>query len=530
MHHALKVSFFIILLCLVSNEAVGQDQTKKDGRNFEKLNNAGLKALDAGDYSKALKYFAEAEILAETHDMAIQNMVVKMNFGKLYSDIHNLGEALKYYNEALDVVNENTVLEEYRVSLLVNIGVVYSDEGELLTGLDYTLKAYDIFKKRMNCKPCIVVAAINVSDCYNKLGNYKLARKYLDEVNGIEMDNANRQLWKINYAESYFKEGKIQEAEKIVTGVLENTDKSDENHCYLCIVKLLSEINEGKGNIQAAIAYARDGLKNSRSIRDTAQMYELLSDIYYNNEQYEKAYRYKDSLAVARDSISKSINSSLYTTNKVKLKIHDYQSEARHNMEKRESERTLFILIILLGIILFYFIYRSLKTRIIKQKQKNIIAANKETIYQLEVDKLTHDIAEKNRKLSAKALYLSGRNELIQEVISALDQIPEIQQASLHHHIKILKGHLKADEEWDDFILYFEQVNPHFLKLLQSKHPQLNAADVRFICYLYMNLDLKEIASILSITIEAARKRKQRIAKKMDCEIDRLNEYILKLN
>lgn len=525
-----KATFSILLLLYFGAfNLFAQEPPNKDIAKLSKQLEIGNKMFDLGDYPKALHYFTNAELIAENNELESYSILIKFNIGKVYGELHSLGDALKYYNDAYNIVLGNPEFEETGLTIMNNIANLYLDEGDNLTALEYYKKVYTRAKKIKSVYN-IVLAAINISDVNNKLGNHDLARKYLDEIKNMKMDNIALQTWKINYAESYFKEGRISEAEKIITGVLESVDKNDENHCYLCVVKLLSEINEGKGNIRAAISYAQDGLQNSKSINDNAIMYEVLFKIYYNNKQYEKAFKYKDSLKVARDSISKLINSSLYTANKVKLKIQDYQSDARHNREQRETNRNLFILIILLGIILFYFIYRSLKARIIKQNQRNIIAETKETIYKLEMDKLTHDIAEKNRKLSSKALYLSGRNELIQEVINSLDNIPAIQQASVHNHIETLRQHLEADNEWDDFISYFEEVNPNFLKKLQEKHFELNPSDIRFICFLYMNLDLKEISSILSITIEAARKRKQRIAKKMSIEIEQLNDYIVKLN
>lgn len=521
--------FTLFLLFFGGIDIFAQESETKTITELSKQIELGDKALNSGDYPTALQFFTRAELIAENHNLDSYLVIIKFNIGKVYGEIYSIGDALKYYNDAYDIVLENPEFEETGLTIMNNIANLYVDEGDNLMALDYYKRVYEKAKK-MNSVYNTVIAAINISDVNNQLGNHRLARNYLDEVKGLEMNNIAAQTWKINYAESYFKEGRLKEAEEIMRSVWSNVGNNNDSNCYLCIVKLLAEISSVKGNAKEAVNYAKYGLKKSRSVKDQADMYELLSDIYSNDRQFDMAYVYKDSLLMANDSLSKTRQNSLFATNKVRLKIQDYQNEARHNKEKRETERNLFILIIGLGIVLFYFIYRSLKNRIIKQNQENIITENKQKIYELELDKLSNDIAEKNRKLSAKALYLSGRNELIEEVVNALDQIPEIQQASVHNHIKILKEHLKADEEWDDFISYFEQVNPNFLKLLETKHPQLNATDVRFICYLYMNLDLKEISSILNITIEAARKRKQRIAKKMDTEIEQLNDYILKLN
>lgn len=519
--------FVIIIFCFWGKVAIAQ--TNLVAEDFCEANTAGLEALNTGEYTLAMELFTKAESAAANSGNERNMLVVSLNFGKFYSDIHSLGDALKYYNKALNIIAEHPKFEKYRSAIFVNIGTLYAEEGEFKIALEYNQKAYNLARRQSASTDFIVISAENIADCYNNLGDYSKARKYLDEVSNLKMENTEQVAWKINYAESYLKEGRVKEAEEMIKGILDNLDSDKDNLYYLAVVKLLSQINQNKGNVNLAINYAIAGLKNSRSIKYTAEIYELISGIYYKDKQYEKAIEYKDSLLIAQDSISKSINNSLYSTNKVKLRIQDYQTEAKHNKTKQESERNLFILIILLGTILFYFTYRSLRNRIIKHKQLKTIVDSKERIYELELNKLINDIAEKNRKLSAKTLYISGRNQLIQEVINSLDQIPEIQQPNVLNHIKTLRQHLRADEDWDNFIAYFEQVNPNFLKLLQNKHPQLNSSDVRFICYMYMNLDLKEISSIFSITIEAARKRKQRIAKKMAVEAEQLNEYILRL-
>jgi len=525
--HTKTTLLFILFLhfCVVTSYA--QKPQKKVSDDYKSLIEAANNAMALGDYPKAIAYLTNAEMIAEGKDIGVE-IYIKFVLGRAYSQINSLGDALQYYDEALSLINNNPKYDELSLGIMVDIAVLYLNTGEVNAGLEHSQKSYAKAKK-VNSVRHIVLSALNISDANTRLGNYVVSRKYLDGVKGMKMGNMEAQAWKINYAESYYKEGRLKEAEAIVKQVWGNADSTNDSHCLSCLAKISAQISNAKGNITEAIAYAKQGLKNAKSIQDRADMFKLLSDIYHGAKQYQNAYVYKDSLLITTDSMAKNNQSSLYAINTIKLKINNYKNEARYNKEIRETERNVFILIIALVIVLFYFIYRSLHNRILRQKQENIITGNKQKIYELELDKLTGDIAEKNRKLSAKALYLSGRNALIEEVINALDQIPDVQQASVHNHIKNLKGHLKADNDWDDFIAHFEQVNPNFLKLLQERHEQLTATDLRFICYLYMNLELKEIASILSITIEAARKRKQRIAKKMDVDIDVLNHYLMKL-
>ncbi|RZJ50367.1 MAG: sigma-70 family RNA polymerase sigma factor, partial [Flavobacterium sp.] len=58
-------------------------------------------------------------------------------------------------------------------------------------------------------------------------------------------------------------------------------------------------------------------------------------------------------------------------------------------------------------------------------------------------------------------------------------------------------------------------------------HPDLTPNDIRFIAYVYMDLTSKEIASMLNITLEACRKRKERIIQKLGISDDiSLNAYL----
>ena len=495
---------------------------------FTRLIEQGEEAFKKHDYTNALQYFTQADILISKYDMPQHQVLAKFNLGKSYSSISSYADALKYYHDALVIAKKNPGNEEKMLTTYVNIGVIYDSLNEHENALEYYKKA-NVKAKEIGSAYNMGLSAINIASVYNILGDYKMSRKYLDEVKHLPMSKEFRLVMEVNYAESYFREGDVNRANSLMHKVLAKVDTKNETECYYCVLKLLSEIYVAKGDLGASISYARKALQNTRRIADKIEMYEHIADIYLKNKDFDEAFRYKDSVILAKDAFSKAVKREVFEANKVRLKIQDYQSEAAHNKDRRELERNIFILVIVFGITLFYFIYRSLKNRIIKQKQQSIIASDRRKIDELELKKLSNDIAEKNRKLSAKALYLSGRNELIEEIINSLEQIPEI-QANIQPHIHTLKEHIKADDEWDDFITYFEQVNPEFIKTLQIRHPQLTPADIRFICYLYMNLDLKEISSIFSITLEASKKRKQRIAKKMELEMDHLQEYLLRLN
>jgi hypothetical protein len=475
----------------------------------------GQTAYDKGDYVTALGYFTKAESIAKRYQLKSKLCNAKNNIGNIYGVYSNYGEALGYYKEALAIAQNDKELKRKVPKILNNIGFVYHTELDYKTALYYYEQAYSLAKEEGK-----IALALNIADVYNKTGDYAHAQHYLKEIEKVQKSEVYSKGWKIIYAESLYLEGRIKEARAIAEGTFKSIDSSYIDN-YVKATELLSQIYKKQNNTASAISYAKEGLNHSYELRDRIRLYEQLTDLYTDKKEYATALKYKDSILISRDSLSQSINRGLFETNKVKLKIQEYQNEVNINKQKFTAQRNILILCICFSVVLFYFIYRNLKNRIAKQKQEKINADNEKKIYELELDNLKNNIAEKNRKLSAKALYLSGRNELIDDVITSLSAIPEVSnKKEVADYIKSLRAYIKSDAEWDDFITYFEQVNPVFIQTLNDKYPELNSSDIRFICYIYMNLDLREIANIFNITYNAAVKRHRRIKEKLAIETE----------
>ena len=114
-------------------------------------------------------------------------------------------------------------------------------------------------------------------------------------------------------------------------------------------------------------------------------------------------------------------------------------------------------------------------------------------------------------------MYLANKNERIEEVVQSLSINTQITtNAPLKNQVNDLKKHLKKDTQWNNFFVHFEELNQGFLNRLRGQHPNLTPSDIRFLTFLYMNLSYKEIASLLNISLQSCRKRKERISKKMN--------------
>lgn len=538
-----KSIFFATLFCLIVN--LGSfAQTLED---CMKMKDSGFAAMDRVDYPLALEYLTKAQLLAEKNNWYPEVFEIKNNIGIIYFNLSDYGEALNYYLDAYTLAIKQLDADKEMV-VLNNIAVIYCAEENFDKGREYYLKAYTLAKK-IKDKNKIAMYGINLAMVANTLNELDVARQYINE--GFELAADDEPLFlhiQSTLAENLLLSGNYEASKKILfklyaqskARIFRNKDINSTVLSHLARVFFLEK------DYDKSIYYINLCLKETEDLESRADLFSCLSEAYNQKKEYNKALDAMKNRVVITDSLSKINKNNLYESNKVKFDVQNYKNELKASLDKSTLERKIFGASIILFIVFTFFVFRMFRNRAIKQEQKKIIAEREQKIISLELEKeknkklllekqvkeieneallererLKNEIEQKNRKLSAKALYLSGRNEMIEEVVDALSKLPDVSQNNtLKNHIRTLKEHLKSDSEWDDFITHFEEVNQGMLHSLKERHPNLTSNDIRFICYVYMNLSTKEICSIFNITQEACRKRKERIFNKMAIDKD----------
>jgi DNA-binding CsgD family transcriptional regulator len=124
-----------------------------------------------------------------------------------------------------------------------------------------------------------------------------------------------------------------------------------------------------------------------------------------------------------------------------------------------------------------------------------------------------------HRNMSRYVLELDQKTEIllsikdrIKTLFPRVDDPTRSELISIVNSIKASAGNTKL---WDDFKLYFEKTNPQFLVLLSKKHPYLTSKDLKYCCYLKMNMSNDDIRNLLGINQESVRTHKYRLKKKM---------------
>lgn len=521
-------------------------QATESKEECDKLIATGIDALYNQEFPKSLELLTKARMLAEGKPWPKQLFLIKNNLALNYYYLLEYSEAIENYLEAYNIALKS-LDSNYEMIVLNNIGLLYQKEKKFDEAEKYLLKAYNLAREnKYDFK--IGLYATNLADIYKDMGQMAKTEAFLSIAEPLVKKDLNTVLLtQVIKAENSINKKEYAQAKKIILGFFPKLGIPEYNEYKVSGFLLLSKIYEqGENNMAAAIQMAQKGLEVNLDFQRKADIYERLSGLYFKNEEYDKAFKFKESGYATKDSLNKIKSKIIFENIKTKLKVQTYLKELDENQKKLERERKFNFMLIGLTIIIILMTVWALRNSNIKFKQKRIIADHnqkiialelenekneklllekllleKEALTLLEQERLKNEIESKNRKIAVKALQSANRNELIEDIINSISSQPEIaNNQALKSHVLKLKNQLKNENEWGDFLTHFEEVNHTFLMKLKEKHNDLTSNDIRFILYIYMDLSIKEISSLFNITPEACRKRKERITKKMNLSDD----------
>jgi len=309
---------------------------------------------------------------------------------------------------------------------------------------------------------------------------------------------------------------------------------------------LLGRAYFATGEISNALNHCKRALEGNKDLDSQYRIHKLLSEILLENHDLESVIKHKDMMTLIKDSINDKNKGVLFENSAIKFELLNYKHGLSLHQAQIEKQRTTFIEMLLLFLLLIIFLVVYFRNRQIKLKQKNELALQNKKIVELELEQeknekmllekqineekmrsemenehLKYEIELRNRQLASKALYISSKDQILDQIIKKLKNLPDLTKDKiLQGQIELLKNNMNTKREWNLFFNHFEEINPSLLSNLKSEYPELNSNDLRLISYIYMKLSAKEIASILNITANAFRKRKGRISDKIGLDDD----------
>lgn len=176
------------------------------------------------------------------------------------------------------------------------------------------------------------------------------------------------------------------------------------------------------------------------------------------------------------------------------------------------------------GLILGLFQF-TLNRQKAKANQK-LLEAETEILH-LKNKHLETEVETKNSKLMFSTVQMAHKKEILtgikQQLEKSKDNPKEMRQVK-----RMLNQELEGEDYWNEFNLYFEQIDKSFVKKIQKKHPKLTSNDLRLCSLIRLNLNTKEIASLLNISGRGIEQARYRLKKRLELETgEDLVKYIL---
>jgi DNA-binding CsgD family transcriptional regulator len=411
------------------------------------------------------------------------------------------------------------------------------------------------------------------------IGAYQIS-KYINVEN--EEAKGNTMLSFVRATDTLIKQKKLDEAEKALNEGLEGIRKFPNKDLYITALERLAYLDALKGRFAAAEAkyseafntavniqssnlihfvneYAAyllnrkmngslrpflqklnsiNGLKEyvtMSSLDEQIRYNKIIGNIYDVMGMHPESVSYYKMALVLRDSMEQVSDLSEARNLKMKYEAELQEKENQILLQQNQLQR---LFIFLIGIVMLLFSSFLLwKWYINKAKVK---------IKSLQVEALAKEKALLNQKLNTEKelVYLKEqiinehRNELMiknienirlsQQLSNLLNSL-EQNESSLPDQKPTIPNTLK-DDQWNDIILKFKQLNPDFVKKLQQYGDNLSKGDIEFCSMVRMNLSNKEIARILNISLESVRTKKYRLIKKLNLpDDDNFYQWVLTL-
>lgn len=160
---------------------------------------------------------------------------------------------------------------------------------------------------------------------------------------------------------------------------------------------------------------------------------------------------------------------------------------------------------------------------------------NEQRIAKLRNEQLQADLASKSRELANSAMNIVYKNELLQKISHEITQLKDgsgkrLSEDQLRKIQKVIDDGMSDERDWNLFESSFNEAHESFFKKLKAQHPDLVPNDLKLCAYLRMNMNSKEMASLLNISLRGVEIRRYRLRKKLDLEHDKnLVEFLMEL-
>jgi tetratricopeptide (TPR) repeat protein/DNA-binding CsgD family transcriptional regulator len=422
-------------------------------------------------------------------------------------------EAMKRIEAALTVMKEMGSRVEMGIQMN-QLAVIHGTRGDYTEALRYLLEARDLFHNQQR-RDLVLYTMINIGSLYLHTGVSERAAEIFQEclVCADEIEAVTVKISVLKFLGHC--SGEHEDGLHYLYHALELADMQDDRdnsillHCDIGLRLLyLGDSSEASRHAKQAAAL----LANDSPARYQAAVWKLMGKIERMLGKHSRA------IGLLKDAV----NSYRVAENRDGERMA--LSELALAYEQSGDIASAFE---------HYKAYHVLEAELIGSGPQHSI---EQLITQRELQKIQHEreqlrvdreqlheaLQQKETELTSMALHLVQKNEALEKIRSEVSRMVDAAtgdaKGMLRQLVVTIRQSAGSDEQWAMFEKQFQHVHPQFVDMLRRQAPDLTVAESRVTALLRLQLNTKEIASLLHVSTRAVEKHRLNIRRKLGVE------------
>lgn len=426
-----------------------------------------------GNYEEALKYFTEAYQHVKQTDDEVHMANLLNSLGLIYWRLENNEAAMECYNEAAQLA-EKLNLPQLLGLTYTNRALILKEKRIFNEAFEFNNKAIEIFKG-LDDHIDLALAYNNQGQIYRYGDQLDAALKYYN----ISLEECLDNHYTEGMATAYQNLGVVYALKGNKAKAFENSRK-----CLKLSLKLNSKVRISEAYMELSRNHERFNRPDS-ALYYYKKYYEGQHEILESNQK-EQLLRYQAGLGVEVKN----------------LRIQNLQNE------KKIAKNRLYFIgfgVFIALLIIAFFVYRYLSQIRFKKSQLELDLYNSQRM-----------IDVKERELKTYILDLSKKNAIINELKEEKEnEVVSNEEVSEEEVAQLLEQKILTDDDWEKFRLRFNSIYPDFFSRIKDSRINLTEAEIRIMVLMRLELNGKDMASILGISPQSVRVCKMRLKKKL---------------
>lgn len=362
----------------------------------------------------------------------------------------------------------------------------------------------------------IALAYSNVGAVHGQLGDYRKALECFDKAIEAARRGANRLMevrTLVNASRAHYSLGELDPALEIATKALEIYNELEDASAIRGVLSDIGCIHERRGELDVALEYNLKAVDYLQGRDPDTQQVQLFLNVV---NLYNRMGLFADAAGVGAQALGLAC---CLGEPALEYQLHHALATAYEGID--DARRALS----------HFRSYAELRETVQSVEMRRSIAelqlhfdvertAREREIYRLKAERLEVENEHKASELTAMALNLVQKNELLERLTGQLKELGRRPTDDMRRQARSLLNQVSegraADDGWKAFEQQLDQLHGDFVDRLAQRHPSLSQTEIRVCSLVKLGLSSKQIAGLLGTVERTVENHRYRIRNKIE--------------